>query len=356
MAGIDESGKPTSISHSADNLRVERAQYDQWRVTEQEQWRVAEIEFEKKSAARQQGLAGWSYDSEKSGLINEGLIGRILSDEMRNMQQGLFKNEQNQQGNSSAKQQKVSSASAMTEWLEGASEVSQYLSNGILGLQGLANQGFGVGLIAQTDIGGTSSMMRQLGLGQYSPFALSFDGSSLTHANNSTHYFGFGNTANMTRGYGVADLLNTRVMGVLDVGLTWAGPVTSGMQMLDYAYFQNSGAGHSWEDHGNGRASHLAKFTADSGFAAASVLGGPVGVGAAAAYTVTDLALSITPEYKIRYGQSSGEMVQGWEKAGFYTLDKVSGATNKTIDFRISPKGLDVLIKPFPVQTPIRKN
>ncbi len=30
MAGVDESGKPTSISHSADNLRVEREQYASW--------------------------------------------------------------------------------------------------------------------------------------------------------------------------------------------------------------------------------------------------------------------------------------------------------------------------------------
>uniref|UniRef100_A0A486XVK8 Uncharacterized protein n=1 Tax=Rheinheimera sp. BAL341 TaxID=1708203 RepID=A0A486XVK8_9GAMM len=30
VAGVDESGKPTSISHSADNLRVEREQYASW--------------------------------------------------------------------------------------------------------------------------------------------------------------------------------------------------------------------------------------------------------------------------------------------------------------------------------------
>ncbi len=58
MAGVNENGQPTSISHSADNLRVERAQL--------EQWRVDDISFAMK-VARQRGLAGWSYDSGQSG-------------------------------------------------------------------------------------------------------------------------------------------------------------------------------------------------------------------------------------------------------------------------------------------------
>ncbi|WP_233011194.1 hypothetical protein, partial [Rheinheimera faecalis] len=343
VAGVDENGEPTAISHSADNLRTERAQH--------EQWRVDDIEFAMKST-QQQGFFGWSYDSGQSGLINEGLIGGIINDEMQKMRQGLFSNGQNQQGLTSGNNQLASVESDWTKWLGDRSREIQYLGNGLLGAKGLglASQGYGLGLVAQAKPGGVGSVMQQLGLSQYSSLTVSIDGSRLTQAANSTHYFSFGSTANMANSFGLTDVLNTKPVGWLGSALTFAGPLASGLQALDYSVFQNNGAGHTWENNFGGMASHWAKFGVDSGFAAVSVLG-PIGAGTAAVYSVSDLALSVTPQYQIRYGESSGQMVNGWEKAGFYMLDNTQVGINKAVETGVGPRG--VKLSPAPDPAPV---
>lgn len=142
VEGVDESGKPTSISHSADNLRVERAQREQWRVTD--------LEFAMEAALKD-GRSDWGDDSRQSGYINDDLISGILDDEMLKMRQGLFRNGQNQQGHSPGNQQKAAVASDWTQWLSDRSKEVQYLGNGLLGAKGLglASQGYGLGFLAQ---------------------------------------------------------------------------------------------------------------------------------------------------------------------------------------------------------------
>jgi hypothetical protein len=155
----------------------------------------------------------------------------------------------------------------------------------------------------------------------------------------------------MTRGFGVAELLDTQFMHAAEPVLKWGGPLVSLGQAIDFTFVQNDGLGHSWStpEHRGSLISHWGKVGADFGFAIAAGIPG-------AAYSVTDLALSLTPEYQIRFGRHSGQRVDGWEKAGFYTLDKVQGITNNTIDLQFGRRGLDVLIKPFPSQIPPRKN
>lgn len=190
--------------------------------------------------------------------------------------------------------------------------------------------------------------MQQLGLSQYSPLAVSVDGSRLTHAANSSHFFSFGSTANMTNSFGLTDVLNTKPVGWFGSALTFAGPLASFAQAYDYSVLQNNGAGNTWTDNFGGMASHWTKFTVDSGFAAASVLGGPLGIGAAAVYSVTDFALSVTPQYQIRYGDSKGQMVNGWEKAGSYMLDNTQDRINKAVETGVGPRGVKLRPEPHP--------
>ncbi|WP_233011192.1 hypothetical protein [Rheinheimera faecalis] len=338
MAGVDENGEPTAISHSADNLRTERAQH--------EQWRVDDIEFAMKSA-QQQGLYGWSYDSGQSGLINEGLIGAIVEQEMSAMSRGMFISPENQgqpDSTSPNHARKQSKPSGATGALEGASSVGQYLGTAKAGLDGLGKLNFGIGyeLASRPALSNVDSVMQQLGLGSHSSLASSVDGRVLQSTN---HYLAFGDTSRMTAGYGAVDLLDTSFMSKAEPFLKWGGPVVSALQATDYTWLQNDGAGHNWSANSGCLISHWGKVGVDIGFA---IVGGLPG----AAYTVTDLTLSVTPEYKVRYGQSTGEMVNGWEKAGFYMVDKTQDGINRTVETGVGPRGVKLRPEAQP-QTPV---
>ena len=75
------------------------------------------------------------------------------------------------------------------------------------------------------------------------------------------------------------------------------------------------------------------------------------GIGAAAVYSVTDLALSVTPQYQIRYGDSKGQLVNGWEKAGFFMLDRTQDGIKKAVETGVGPRG--VKLRPEPNPAPV---
>uniref|UniRef100_A0A486XSV2 Uncharacterized protein n=1 Tax=Rheinheimera sp. BAL341 TaxID=1708203 RepID=A0A486XSV2_9GAMM len=234
--------------------------------------------------------------------------------------------------------------SVATDFLQSASNLESYISSTYAGLELLKSQNAGIGFMARElpANSAANAIFSKLNMGQYSALSLGMDGKTFALAD--SWFPAIGDTTKMTTAYGFGDLLKNPAIGFLDDLAGWAGPVFSTGEAIDYAFWQkdsnNRSRAENWEDNKAGIMSHAVKAGADWGFLAWGLSGSPVGAVVGGVYTVTDAALSLTPQYTVRYGDAAGYKANGWEKAFFWQLDRTHVQIQKFVETGVGPRGV----------------